>query len=641
MDLEDFIASGLSDDELREAVDQAHIASLLTTLAALTGDDTLIRDEFRPTGGAVSLTLDPHGGLAEDRLAEARAAAFEALRRLRDAPRPPAQPSPERLERLMRFITGPVDSAYRPLMEHELGLAEDAGAPRWHADELHPGSPVRALVVGAGLSGIAAGHRLLQAGLVVTIVERNADVGGVWLENDYPGARLDTSNFTYSYSFAQHGGWRKRYSPRDEILGYLRDVADRFGIRERVRFRTRVTALRWDDEARLWHATTRDEHGVESELQAEFVISAVGQLNEPLIPDIPGAATFRGPAFHTARWDHSAPIDGARVGVIGTGASAFQVIPQVARTAGEVVVFQRTPAWVIPTPRYNADIEPGLHLLLERLPQYHRWYRFAQFWNNVEGIRSLALVDPAWEHPVSVSAANDEMRRSLTRFLEEEFADRPDLRAILVPEYAPYAKRAVRDDGTWTNALKQPHVRVVVDPIRAITPHGIETADGAHHDLDTIVYGTGFRASEFLSSITVTGRDGADLHARWGGDARAFWGTSVPGFPNLFLLYGPNTNLNVNGSVVLFVEAAIEFALAGIRTVLEHGMSALDVREEAYDAYNRRIDEASLGLAIGASSVNSWYKNRFGRNSQNWPLTTLEYWQGTRGPTLEDYDLLP
>lgn len=641
MDLVDFWASGISDDELREAVEQAHIASLLTTLASLTGDDELIRQEFRPCDGAVSLTLDPQGGLSAERLTEAREAAFNALRRLRDATQLAEPPSPERLQRLMHFITGPVDAAYLPLMEHELGLAGDFGAPRWRAEELRPGLPVRALVIGAGLSGIAAAHRLLQAGLAVIIIERNADVGGVWLENDYPGARLDTSNFTYSYSFAQHGGWRKRYSPRHEVLGYLRDVADRMGIRERVRFRTHATALRWDDDLRLWHATIQDEHGAESGIDAEFVVSAVGQLNEPLIPDIPGAAEFRGAAFHTSRWDHSVSVTDARVGVIGTGASAFQVIPQVARTAREVVVFQRTPAWVIPTPKYNADIEPGLHFLLDRLPQYHRWYRFAQFWNNVEGIRSLALVDPEWSHPVSVSAANDEMRRSLTRFLEEEFADRPDLRKILVPSYAPYAKRAVRDDGTWTNALKQSNVRVVVEPIRAITPRGIGTADGTHYDLDTIVYGTGFRASEFLAGITVTGRDGADLHEQWGGDARAYWGASVPGFPNLFLLYGPNTNLNVNGSVVLFVEGAIEFALAGIRLVLERGASGLDVRPAACEEYNNRIDEASLGLAIGASSVHSWYKNRFGRNSQNWPLTTLEYWQGTRGPSLDDYELLP
>lgn len=641
MDLEDFSTSGLGDDDLREAVGQAHIASLLATLAALTGDDDLIADDLRPTGGAVSLTLDPQGGLTADQLAKARALAFDALRGLRDSPAPVPPPSQERLERIMRFITGPVETDYVPLMLHELGLAEDAGAPDWRAEDLRPGQSVRALVIGAGLSGIAAAHRLLQAGLAVTIVERNADVGGVWLENDYPGARLDTSNFTYSYSFAQNGSWRKRYSPRDEILEYLRDVADRLGIRERIRFSTHVTALRWDGDNSRWHATTRDEHGEESEIVAEFVISAVGQLNEPSIPDIPGAGSFRGEAFHTARWDHSAAIDGARVGVIGTGASAFQVIPQVARTASEVVVFQRTPAWVIPTPRYNADMEPGLHRLLERLPQYHRWYRFAQFWNNVEGIRSLALVDPEWTHPVSVSAANDEMRRSLTAHLEEAFADRPDLREILMPDYAPYAKRAVRDDGTWTSALKQPNVRVVVSPIRAITPQGVETADGNHHDLDTIVYGTGFRASDFLSSIKVTGRDGVDLHEQWGGDARAFWGASVPRFPNLFLLYGPNTNLNVNGSIVLFVEGAIEFALAGIRMVLEQGASALDVRPDAYDAYNRRIDEASLQLAIGASSVNSWYKNRFGRNSQNWPLTTLEYWQGTRRPSPADYDLLP
>lgn len=625
-------------DELTEILKEAHLPSLLVTLAFLTGDMTLLKDEFKPATVSVSLGMDPSGGLTPEVQECAREEALHALLRYREVGNfEPARLCNAQLQELMQFITGPVDEAYIPLMIHELGIPVDLGAPQWKKDDLSPGTTFRVAIIGAGMSGIVAAHRLQQAGIPYVVFERSADVGGVWLDNHYPGARLDTSNFTYSYSFSQHGTWEDQYSTRDAVLGYLQGVADDFGIRDNIRFNSSVSAAKFDDETGTWALIVHGPDGKSEEVRTEAVISAVGQLNEPNIPEIEGASTFKGESWHTARWNDEVNLTGKRVAVIGTGASAFQVIPKIAEIASELTVFQRTPAWVIPTPGYTKRLPAGLRWLLENLQHYHRFYRFNQFWVNVDGIRYLAVVDPEWKHPVSVSEKNEGMRAALEKFLRTSFEDRPDLADKLVPQYPPYAKRTLRDDGTWSTALKRENVALVTDRITRITETGVVTDDGILHEVDVIVYGTGFRASDFLSTLQLKGRNGKTLDEQWGGDARAYYGITIPNFPNLFCLYGPNTNLNVNGSVVMFSEAAVEYTLECIQSLLRSGHKTMEVRQAPFDEYNKRIDDTSKSLAVGVSNVNSWYKNKFGRVSQNWPLTTLEYWEGTRGPRPGDY----
>jgi 4-hydroxyacetophenone monooxygenase len=333
-------------------------------------------------------------------------------------------------------------------------------------------------------------------------------------------------------------------------------------------------------------------------------------------------------------------LSGRRVAVIGTGASGFQVIPAIAERVGELFVFQRSAPYVMPTPTYHADIPEGRRWLFERVPHYHRWFRFYQFWTSVEGRRPFSEVDPTWEHPISVSEVNERLRQSLVEHMRQQFADRPDLVDKIVPRYPPYAKRMLRDDGAWAATLHRPHVHLVTDTIEEITDKGIRTADGTVHEVDVIVYGTGFRASEFLSSISVRGRDGEDLHARWGDEARAYLGITVPHFPNLFCLYGPNTNLVVNGSLFLFSECEVHYVVECLRTLLETGARAMDLRPEVLDAFVRRVDEANARMAWGIPGVSNWYKNAGGRVTQNWPLTTLEFWQRTRGPEDGHYELI-
>lgn len=630
-----------SDEDLQEAIGDAHLPSLLVTLAYLTGDLSLLSDEFAPHAVSLYAGVGAQGGMSLEAQEKARERILSTVIAFRDnGSQEAAHPSIDDLQKIMEFMTGPVDEDYIPLLIHELGIPVDLGAPSWTKPNIAPRTDFSVVIVGAGMSGLAAAHRLAQAEIPFTVIERNPEVGGVWWENSYPGARLDTSNFNYSYSFAQNDAWTSQYTLRGEVLGYLQTVADRFDLRRHVRFETQVTAGVFDERTGTWKVTIVNADGVQKVLRCNALISAVGQLNEPSIPDLPGIESFQGFSWHTARWNHDVDLTDKRVGVVGTGASAFQVIPQIAEAAKHVTVFQRTPPWIIPTEGYTSKIPDGLQWLFRNIPHYHRWYRFNQFWMNVDGIRDLALVDPEWKHPVSVSAKNEATRQRLARYLEESFADRPDLIAQVVPDYPPYAKRSLRDDGTWTNALKRADVTLTSSRIAEVTKTGIQTADGVLHECDVIIYGTGFEASDFLRTMELQGRGGVNLHDQWAGDARAFWGVSVPNFPNLFCLYGPNTNLNVNGSVVLFSEAAVEYTLECIKTLLSTGHRAMDVRWDAFTAYNEHVDAASKTLAIGVSTVNSWYKNAFGRVSQNWPLTTIEYWRGTRGPRQEDYELL-
>ncbi len=586
--------------------------------------------------------MDPNAGLSADQQTEARRLAFEALKRLRDGEgtADPA-PSEDDLRALLGFVAGgePVDD-YLELLREELALGEDLRAPDWSKDEVAPDRQFRVAVIGAGMSGLVAAHRLRQAGLDVIVIEKNGDVGGTWLENQYPGCRVDVSNLFYSYSFAQRPDWPEHFSSQPVLLDYFRTVADAHDLRPLIRFDTEVTAVVLDEATMTWSLEVAGPDG-EDTIEVQAVVSAVGQLNRPNLPDIPGVESFEGPAFHSARWDHSVDLAGKRVAIIGTGASAAQFIPAVAETAGHLTVFQRTPAWFLPTPDYHDAVEPEVGWLLRNVPGYANWYRFWIFWRNVEGFMSAATVDPEWggDPSVSVGMLNDLVRQMLAGYLDAEFADRPDLQAKVKPDYPPFAKRFIRDNGVWARTLKRDDVALVTERITEVTRDGVRTADGEVHAADVIIYGTGFQASDFLMPMKVVGRDGVELHERWGGDARAHLGITLPGFPNLFLLYGPNTNIVVNGSITYFSECEVHYVTSCLRELLAGGAKSLEPTVEAHDEFNARVDAQNLKMAWGVSSVSTWYKNKTGRTAQNWPFSLLEYWQVTRQPDLSQYTL--
>lgn len=627
------------DAAIRAAVEQSEVTPLVVAIATLTGDRRVLDEATRPDAANM---LMPDLGFTEEDIERSRRAAVDALVRHRDAGNPVAPPPDDAtIDSYIEWVTGGQEvTSQLQVFREELDLRnEDLRAPRWTKDELAPRRRFRVVIVGAGMSGLAAAHRLGQAGVEHVVLEKNEDVGGTWLENTYPGCRVDVPTFFYSYSFAQRSDWPETYSRQDVLLDYFRSVADELGLRDAIRFGTEVTSMTWDDDRHLWVLELDTPHGEET-LEAEAVVSAVGQLNRPNYPDIPGVDSFGGVSFHSARWDHQADLAGRRVGVIGTGCSAAQFIPEVAVDAAHLTVFQRTPNWLAPAPSIADEIGSGTRWLFERVPSYAHWYRLFQFWRLAEGMLVAAEVDPEWEGEGTVSQLNAYVRELFVTHLQESFADRPDLLEKVVPEYPPIAKRIVRDDGIWAETLKRDDVHLEVADIEAVTPEGIRTADGVHHELDVIIYGTGFRAADFLMPMKVVGRGGVDLHDRWGGDARAHLGVTVPGFPNLFCLYGPNTNIVINGSIIFFSEAEVHYLLQTIRFLLSEDADAVDCRPEVHDAYNDKIDAGNRAMAWGASDVNSWYKNAFGRVAQNWPFSLWEYWEQTRDLDPDDYEVL-
>jgi 4-hydroxyacetophenone monooxygenase len=532
---------------------------------------------------------------------------------------------------------------YLPLLEEELGVTpEDRRAPTWHKDDLAPDRDFTVAVIGAGMSGLLAAHRLAQAGVPFVVLEKNEEVGGTWWENTYPGCRVDNPNHLYSYSFAQKHDWPEHYSTQGELLAYFLGCADELGVRPFIRFGTEVRSAVYDEARAVWTLEVGTADGTTERFEVNAVISAVGQLNRPLIPDIAGLESFAGPNFHSARWDHEVDLRGKRVGVIGTGASAAQFIPVVAEDAAELVVFQRTPNWLAPTPDYHECVSKGQCWLYTHVPSYSQWHRFLMFWRLGDGVIPTVTVDPAWQpHDRAVSELNDLARTLLTGYLELEFAGRPDLLEKVVPSYPVGAKRILRDNGIWARTLKRDNVRLVTEKITEVNPTGVVTGDGAEHPVDVLIIGTGFEASKFLTPMRVVGRGGLDLHEGWGADARAYLGITVPGFPNLFCLYGPNTNIVINGSIVYFSECEVRYVLGCLGLLLAGGHRALDCRADVHDVYNRAIDAENARMAWGASTVNSWYKSATGRVSQNWPFTLLEFWCRTREPDPADYEVLP
>ncbi len=630
-----------ADGEIRAFLADAEIPPLLPAIAYATGDMSLLKPELRPDPMLVGM---PQGGLTEDQQSEARELALAALVAFRDAGcRPAPPPADDQLLEIMRYAVGGAEMTdYLPLLEEELAYrGEDRRAPSWKADDIAPGVDFVVLIIGAGMSGLLAGHRLQQSGVPFVILEKNDDVGGTWLENTYPGCRVDNPNHNYSYAFAQRHDWPLHFSTQDVLLDYFRRCADTFQLREHIRFATEVVAADWSDAARAWSVRVRDREGDEATITVNAVVSAVGQLNRPSFPDIPGRDSYAGVSFHSAQWNHDVDLGGKRVAVIGTGASAVQFIPEIAPGVGDLLVFQRTPPWFGPTPDYHDRVSPGLQWLYGHVPSYSEWNRFWIFWRMGDGALEGVRVDPEWEPKgAAVSAANDLVRMVLTGYLGMEFADRPDLLERVVPAYPPGAKRLLRDNGVWARTLKRDNVQLVTNEIREITVNGIVTGDGVEHPVDVIIYGTGFQASKFLTPMKVTGRAGIDLHEQWAGDARAYLGVTIPGFPNLFCLYGPNTNIVINGSIVYFSECGVRYIMGLLEQTLVDGHRAVDVRKDVHDEFNERVDAQNKLMAWGWSDVNSWYKNEHGHVAQNWPFTLLEYWQRTLRVDPDDYEFL-
>ena len=628
------------DEIIKAALEEANIPALMVSLVHVTGDMNIIRGGIRPHARVLG---DPYVGITEAQRATVRAQALEILKTYRDGGcKLPQAPTVDQVREMMDFLVGePLPNDYGKFLMGELSLdgGDSYAQPGMGDIPLEKKRAFHVIIIGTGMSGILAAYRLKEAGISFTAIEKNASIGGTWFENTYPGCRVDTPNHVYSYSFKPRD-WPKYYSPQNVLLKYFNECADEFGIRPHIRFNTSVELAEFDERTYTWRVRVKSADGVSQTLEAQAVISAVGQLNRPRLPDIEGRETFNGISFHSARWEHGYDLTDKRIAVIGTGASAFQFVPEIAKQAREVFVFQRTPNWIAIEPVYHDDIPEGKHWLLKHVPFYAKWFRVFRFWHIAEGVLDWVKKDASWtDQTHSISPANDELRAHFTKGIKSIVGDDADLLQKCLPTYPPAGKRMLVDNGTWLKTLKRDNVHLVTDPIAAITETGIATKSGETCEVDMLIYATGFYPSRMLWPMKIKGLGGIDLQEHWDGNPRAYLGMTIPKFPNLFCMYGPNTNIVANGSIIFFSECEMRYILGCIKLLLETGCEALDCKQSVHDAYNQWVDEGNLQMAWGAANVRSWYKNSQGRVTQNWPFTLLEFWNRTQVPDKSDYTL--
>lgn len=463
----------------------------------------------------------------------------------------------------------------------------------------------RIAVIGAGFGGLAGVIELKRAGFDdIVVLEKGDDVGGVWRENTYPGAACDVPSPFYSFSFEPNPRWPRRFSRQPAILDYMRGIAEKYDVRRHVRFGTEVAGARFDDTSGSWAV----ELGDGTTLEVDVLVSAVGQLSRPGFPEIPGRDTFAGESFHSAEWRHDVDLTGKRVAVIGTGASAIQFVPEIQPDVAQLTLFQRSAPYIIPRP--DREFSERHHRVFERLPATQLAER-GTWYGVVEGL------SVAWVYAKPLAAV---IKRISKAHMRRQTKAKPGLFEKIWPDYPVGCKRILFSND-YLPALTQDNVDVTTERISSISPTGVVTADGVEHEVDVIIWGTGFKATEFLAPMSITGTGGRALHDEWSAGARAYYGMTVPHFPNLLVMYGPNTNTG-GGSIIYFLEAQARY----LRAYVEHLAAAgapLAVRPEVEQAYDERI-QARLADSVW-SSCTSWYRTADGRVTTNWPLLGIQY----------------
>jgi cation diffusion facilitator CzcD-associated flavoprotein CzcO len=470
--------------------------------------------------------------------------------------------------------------------------------------------PFRVVVVGSGFSGLGMAIRLLKDGeRDFVLLERAGEIGGTWRDNTYPGCRCDVPSHLYSFSFAPNPSWSSTFSPQPEILDYLRDVARRFGVMPHVRFHTALESAAWDEAEGRWRLETS-----QGQLTADVLVCGQGPLSERRLPDVPGLDSFEGTAFHSANWDHEHDLDGERVAVVGTGASAIQFVPAIQPRVGRLHVFQRTPPWVLPHPnRPMTDLERALY---RRLPLAQLAMRAGIYWARESFVLQFR---------------HRRVRRLATKLalrqLEAQVPD-PRLREKLTPRYELGCKRILPTD-EWYPTLTKPNVEVIDKALAEVGPHSVVAGDGTEREVDTIIFGTGFHVTDIPIADMVRGREGRTLAEVWDGSPEAYKGAAVSGFPNLFLLVGPNTGLGHN-SIVYMIESQIDYVGDALATMARRGAGRVEVRPEAQAAYNSEVQRLTDGTVWVSGGCASYYIDRNGRNSSLWPTFTWPFRKRTR-----------
>ncbi len=573
---------------------------------------------------------------ADVAMIQAKAAAFLKAYRDHGAPKVSCG-TPERLARSLSLAAG----ADIPASELAMWVEQLALDP-WARALVWPDPPASqdlqnfvVAVIGAGMGGLNAAVQLKHAGIPYFVIEKNDEVGGTWYENQYPGARVDSPSRTYTHIYGVDFEYPNAFCPQRENLRYFRWVADNFDIRKDITFKTEVKAIVWDETTKLWEIRTKGPDGPRV-WHANAVIASVGFLSRPNMPDIEGMESFEGKAFHTARWPKGLELKGTRVAVIGTGATGYQMVPELAKLTDHTFVFQRTPNWCFDTKSYLGPFPAQVNWLDRNFPYIRNFIRFRLSWlAGPETFAPIMRIDPQFEDQHARSAMNKKIREQQLSFIQKKLASRPDLIEKMTPVAPPYSARPIIIDTDYSiyDALLRDDVTLVTEPILKITPNGIEVKGGVEYPVDIIVYATGFKANDFLWPMEIRGREGRRVEELWQKDgARAYLGTMLPGFPNFFMIYGPNTN-NFGGlQIVDFEEMVTRFALQCIGGLISQNKRTVDVSLDAYWRYNDEVDRAEALMIYKDPRAHNYYKNDSGRSAANNPIDIRKIWTWLRDP---------
>lgn len=628
--------SGLPKNTVTKAVQEADLRVLLMVLFHLTGDRKWLEEPFLPQRD-VRLIADESAGFPEQIQAAIRAEAVDILS-ASDLVAAVDDPGNDLIIEMMEVCLGhKVPAEYAPMMREQMGLKNPLeGIPK-------PSSPTSSesqrpvVIVGAGVSGIALGTTLKQLDIPFIIVERNSEVGGTWWENNYPGCGVDTPNHAYSFSFGDRYRWSRYFAPRNQIQDYMEKTATAMGLRQHIRLETEFQQGVWDQNNKCWQLSIRGPKGIES-IEALALVSAIGQLSLPSIPKIKGDDKFAGEIFHTAHWPANLDLKGKRVAIIGTGASAMQIVPTIADEVESLTIYQRGKQWARPIPRYHDSITQLGQWLLEVVPFYAQWFRFTMFWRYGDGLLPSLHKDSNWPHPErSLNRANDRHRQEMTDYIVEVLGDRDDLIEKCLPDYPPYGKRILLDNG-WYETLLKPHVELVTDKIDCFDKSGIKTLDEQYRAADVIILSTGFQIGQLTARLNIVGREGHSLADQWAPDnPKAHLGITVPGFPNLFCTQGPNTGLGHGGSAIFQSECQARYIGAFLAKMKEKNISSVEVKQEIQDAYVAKVDAEHEKMIWTHPGMSTYYRNKQGRVVSVMPWRLVDYWRMTHDPDLDEF----
>ena len=621
---------------IAQALPSANIPTLLLLLYQFTGNEYWVNKPFAPKKSRWD--DNDSGGLPPELQAEVRDAALTAIMAWRQGkPIAKAELTADELIRMMTMSEAEaIPPEYGEMIMHKLGRYSGAiPAP------VQLPADFKILIVGAGMSGIAAAIRLKQLGVPYIQIEKQDRTGGVWHSHYFPGCGVDTPGHLYSYTFAS-GNWTKYFPMQRELDDYFSRVARDFSIEDSIRYRTECVETRYDEERHVWTSRLRHADGKEETLVTNVVISCVGGFTTPKWPKVQGLKEFDGPVVHTSSWDPAVVIEGKRLAVLGNGASAMQVVPATVGMASEMTIFQRSHQWAAPFPKLRMPVPDPVRVLLREVPHYEWLYRLRLSWIFDSQVHEALQKDPEWPHPErSVNAVNDGHREAYTKYIESQLAGRPDLIAKAVPAYPPFGKRMLLDNG-WYETLKKPHVTLIDSPVARVVGKTIFAANGEARDADVLIVASGYDITRFLLPIGVYGRDGLSVREAWNDvDCQAYLGTVVAGFPNFFMLYGPNTALGHGGSFIFTVECQIDYVLSVLRKMGEQNLVEVECKPEVYSRYNKIIQDMHQQMIWSHSGMSTYFRNERGRIVTNSSWRLIDYWTMTKEADLNDYLTVP